>query len=63
MPPHIFLLAAVGVSLVAGYRLASKFNQKRAERENLNAARNDETPRDLGNLEKDETTGEYRPEA
>lgn len=62
MPPHIFLLVAVGASLVAGYRLAHNFNKKRAKQDDI--AKDDvKAPRDLGALKQDEATGEYRPSA
>lgn len=66
MPPHVFLLAAVGASLVAGYRLAHwslKQRNKAAERHRAEAQRREaEKVRDLGKLVADPETGEYRPQ-
>lgn len=66
MPPHLFLLAAVGVSLVAGYRLAhwsmKRHRQQDAMRqaeENQNKAKE---PKEAGTLEWDEASGAYKPE-
>ncbi len=66
MPPHLFLLAAVGASLAAGYRLAHwslKQREKEAERRRAEAEKREaDKVRDLGNLTVDPETGEYRPQ-
>lgn len=65
MPPHIFLLAAVGVSLVAGYRLAHwSLKKHRSETDADEAAHdteNSKEPRNLGTLIWDEASGSYKP--
>lgn len=65
MPPHVFLLVAVGASLVAGYRLANwSLKKHRAEAEKERAkhdAEQSNEPRDLGSLDYDEDSGSYKP--
>ncbi len=65
MPPHVFLLVAVGASLVAGYRLAHRSLKKhRAEAEKERAkqeAAQSNEPRDLGSLDYDADSGSYKP--
>lgn len=65
MPPHVFLLAAVGASLMAGYRLAhwSLNQKKKSEAARRAADPREPEARNLGNLVADPDTGEYRPQA
>lgn len=59
MPPHIFLLTAVGVGLIAGYRLAYRALKTRGS--NAEPKVKPSEPRDLGVLDWDERAGAYRP--
>jgi hypothetical protein len=59
MPQHIFLLTAVGVALITGYRLAHRAMSKRAPRPRAEARSRE--PLDLGKLDWDESIGAYRP--
>lgn len=62
MPPHVFMLAAVGVGIVAGYRMAYRALKQRDAKPKPSASTRDaDEPRDLGALEWDETAGAYRP--
>lgn len=64
MPPHIFLLVAVGAGLIAGYRMAHRAMKQRPPDQEPPEKQPDvaaESPRDLGKLEWDEAAGAYRP--
>ncbi|HRK17915.1 MAG TPA: hypothetical protein PK970_03080 [Hyphomicrobiaceae bacterium] len=64
--PQFLLFAAVGAGLYAGYRLVQKMGEDvvdamaRAEHEIRQRASSGQ-PKDLGRLEFDPRTGEYRP--
>jgi len=59
MPPHIFMLVAIGAGLIAGYRMAHRAIKPRTPDKEPDVAANE--PRDLGALEWDEASGAYRP--
>ncbi len=62
MPPQVVLLAAIGASFYAGYRLAQRALQ--GPKTNPTAETTQEKPkvRNLGDLVHDPETGEYRPQ-
>lgn len=65
--PQVLLFAAIGAGLYAGYRFVQKIGEgvmdamSRAEQEVAQRATATNMPKDLGRLEFDPRTGEYRP--
>lgn len=61
MPPHVFMLVAIGAGLIAGYRMAYRAMNPRTPRKEPEPDIASKEPRDLGSLEWDEASRAYRP--
>ena len=62
MPPQVLLLAAIGASFYAGYRLAQRALQAPKPTKTAKTAEEKPEVRNLGDLVHDPKTGEYRPQ-
>lgn len=62
MPPQVLLLAAIGASFYAGYRLAYRALEPRKPNQTAKTTAEQPEARDLGELVHDPKTGEYRPQ-
>jgi hypothetical protein len=62
MPPQVLLLAAIGASFYAGYRLAYRALQTRKTKQTAKTTTEPPEARNLGDLVHDPKTGEYRPQ-